>query len=73
MGGVSREEGPSPSVACAVMSFWSYWRQRGHPSQPMVTHSWGDSGAPSIHCQPWGPRRAPTQEYLGTGYLLRKS
>lgn len=54
-----------PMLAC--------WGQRGRPPRPTVTHSWGGRGVPSIQCQPWGPRRAPTQEYLVTGYLLRKS
>lgn len=33
-GGVSRGEGPNPFSASAVMSFWSYRRQRGHPPRP---------------------------------------
>ena len=72
-GGVSGKEGLEPSSVPAVMSFWSHWGQRGHPPRPTVTYKWGGSGAPSIQCQPWGPRWAPTHEYLVTGYLLRKS
>lgn len=78
-GGVSRGEGLQPLFGTCRHSGHTgeptlvCWGQRGPPPRPMVTHSWGGRGAPSIQCQPWGPRRAPTQEYLVTGYLLRKS
>lgn len=78
-GGVRREgEGLQPFGGCCDVTAHigeprlMYWGGRAPPS-PTVTHSWGGRGAPSIQCQPWGPRRAPTQEYLVTGYLVRKS